>query len=1391
MTTTQGTGASDADSPFAVPFVGDSEMATRMAGFDWPASPLGPVEEWPASLRAAMDICLNSRYPMVIWWGPRLVLLYNDAWIPILGPEKHPALGKPGIDVWPETWHIIGMQLNSVLTTGRATFSDDQLLPAMRFGYLREAYFTYSYSPIRDESGAVQGVFTAVQETTERVLGERRMRTLRTLGDVTAAAAVRKDATFATVCETALEALAENRADIPFAVIFALEENGSTPRVVATMGVADPSLLAASMPDGALAAMKQATGQSSESIVLTAAPGPWGSSVQPGGSPAGDQPPTEMAVMPVQLGAPGIPAAVLVAGISPHRAVDDEFHGFFALVGTQISRALSDAQAYQAERRRAQALTELDRAKSAFFANVSHELRTPLTLIAGPTEDSLADSAEPLGPHQRARLEVIARNAGRLRRLVDDLLDFAQVEAGKRQPERELVDLSGTTEELVASFAPAIERAGLGLQVQIDPLPRPVAVDVGMWEKVVLNLLSNALKYTLDGHVGVELRADADRLLLSVSDTGIGIPKDEQPRLFERFHRIRGRAGRSHEGAGIGLALVAELVRLHEGTIRVESQEGAGSTFTVQLPYPAASAEPAGGPSSGSRPLVRYSTFADEALHWSQETDGAQSADTAPSTSSATVLVVEDNADMRTFISGVLRPHWRVLQAHDGRAALELARVHRPELVLTDVMMPHLDGFGLLAALRSDPRTASIAVVFLSARAGEEAAVEGLTAGADDYLPKPFSTVELLARVKSNLEMAGLRNRESEFRRTLVDSMQEGFFLTDNLGTIIEANSAFLDLLGYDASGLPYAWPQPWLPSPQSEPQLWAIHESAHREWLERGGGRYTLPMRHRDGRIVWLACSSADVSDPRSDRQLRVGTTRDVTAERLASQRDAALLSFGATLAATRSTADLLGVAAQQLASAFLAARVLIAQSAGAEAPYSVVSWPDLPVEPGRHRELLSAVNAARHQPATSVITTRTNVGTVLLAAPLGAMATSAVVMELPATRKPRPEDKDLFALLASRLAQELATAREYEQTRAVALTLQHALLGPARLPSGFAVRYTPAVEPIEVGGDWYDVIPLGAQSIGIVVGDCVGRGLPAAAVMGQLRSAAQALLLRTPDPAQALEGLDGFARRTPAAMCTTIFCAVIDQAAATLCYSSAGHPPPILTASDGEHQLLDKAQDLPLAARPINQARGKAVTTLFPGSTLLLYTDGLIERRGESLTNGINRLVAHLHECRRLHPEVVADEIVGALVPPGGYDDDVALLVYRHPPEPLQLRLPALPTSLATIRAELRAWLPWASVDPDVTQDMLLAVGEAASNSVEHGAAGAAQPVDIAITASVVDGVLHLTVVDNGRWRLPPTSPGNRGHGIGLINAMANSVEVRPGRHGTTVEIIKELNR
>ena len=688
-----------------------------MAAKDWDASSLGAPQGWSQSLRSALSVCLGSRFPIVLYWGADCVVLYNDAYAEILG-KKHPwAFGRPCREVWSEIWDVISPMLDGVLRTGEATWSEDQLLLLERRGFPEECYFSFSFSAVRGAGGGIDGIFTAVIENTRRVLGERRLRTLRDLGARTAIAKDEDDA-----WRTACAVLAENPADLPFALLYRSEG-----RLAAGYGMDAPPSLA------------EATALAGNAQILPVA--------RAGAEPYGH----------------------LVAGISGRRPLDDEYRGFLALVADHIATAVANARAYEDERRRAEALAELDRAKTAFFSNVSHEFRTPLTLMLGPLADGLGDAEHPLAPPQRERLEMVLRSALRLQKLVNTLLDFSRIEAGRAQASYVATDLAGFTANLASTFRSAVEKAGLEFVIDCPPLPEAAYVDREMWEKIVLNLLSNAFKFTFTGRIAVSIRMDR-AFELKVSDTGGGIPAAELPRIFERFRRVEGAKSRTYEGTGIGLALVQELVKLHGGAVSVESFEGAGSTFAVSIPRGRAHLpqERVGAPRELASTALGPASYVQEALGWLAEPEiDARAEPEAPLRSR--IVWADDNADMRAYVTSLLAARYDVEALADGAAALSAVQKRPADLVLADVMMPKLDGLGLVRALRADARTRNIPVILLSARAGEEARIEGLDAGADDYLQKPFGARELLARIAARLELARLqREFESVFAQTPV-----------------------------------------------------------------------------------------------------------------------------------------------------------------------------------------------------------------------------------------------------------------------------------------------------------------------------------------------------------------------------------------------------------------------------------------------------------------------------------------------------------------------------------------------------------------------------------------------------------------------------------------------
>jgi PAS domain S-box-containing protein len=727
---------------------------------------------------------------LAIYWGPQLVLLYNDAERDVLGGMHPRALGLPAAEVLTDNWDVLGPMLHGVLATGEATWSVDQPLRLNRRGLIEESFFTYSYSPIPDGTD-VGGVLLVTVETTERVLAERRLRTLRELAAETVKAQSADE-----VCVGAARVLADNPSDLPFCLLYLTEGNGA-PRLCASAGGAPaPAADRWSLREVALAQQARLV-----EGVAARLPG------------QGTGLPQAALVLPIGQADKGGAAGILVAGVSDSRVLDEAYRGFFDLVAGQIATAIARVRVLEEERRRAEALAAIDAAKTAFFTNVSHEFRTPLTLLLAPLEDALAQGEGALSPADRERLTVAHRNALRLLKLVNMLLEFSRIEAGRVQAVREPTDLAALTADLASMFRSPAEQAGMRLVVDCPPLPGPVWVDREMWEKVVLNLLSNAFKFTLEGEIAVSLRSAGRDVELSVRDTGVGIPEEELPRLFERFHQVRGARGRALEGAGIGLALVAELVNLHGGSIRVQSTCGRGSTFAVAVPVgsgPAAD-RAAEGPALPST-LARALPYAAEAVRWLPPGAPAEAAPSGgPAGAEATgplcprragepntgvrprVLVADDNPDMRQYLARLLGEAYEVEEAGDGAAALQAARERPPDLVLVDVMMPELDGFGLLRGLRADSRTCPVPVVLLSARAGEESRVEGLAAGADDYLVKPFSARELLARVAAHLEMARVRReaalRESQLRAevrqaqeraaAILESVTDGFIALD------------------------------------------------------------------------------------------------------------------------------------------------------------------------------------------------------------------------------------------------------------------------------------------------------------------------------------------------------------------------------------------------------------------------------------------------------------------------------------------------------------------------------------------------------------------------------------------------------------------------------------
>jgi signal transduction histidine kinase len=765
---------------------GGGELGELIRQFDWSKTPLGAMEAWPQSLKTVVRVLLTSRFSMWIGWGPDLTFLYNDAYARMTLGKKHPwALGKPSREVWAEIWEDIGPRIQKVLDSGEATWDEALLLFLERSGYREETYHTFSYSPLPGDDGKIAGHLCVVSEETERVIGERRLKTLRSL-----ATELSKTITEEDVRQAVTRCLGENQKDLPFTLTYVFSADGKFAQLACRTGIpedhpASPEIIESAAknqawPVGGL--LKRKGSMIVENLVERFDSLPTG---------AWDKPPARALLVPIMSQGQEIPAGVIVAGINPYRPLDVTYSGFIDLIAGQIAASIANARAHESEKKRAAALAEIDAAKTTFFSNVSHEFRTPLTLMLGPLQDLLSRSQTHLSPQAKEQLELANRNGARLLRLVNTLLDFSRIEAGRVQAVYQTTDLATFTAELASVFRSATERAGLKLVVDCRPTNELTYIDRDMWEKIVLNLVSNAFKFTFEGEIEVSLNQVGHTAELRVRDTGVGVPPQEIPRLFDRFHRVPNTRSRTHEGSGIGLALVHELVKLHAGSMQVESTLGQGTTFVVSVPLGEDHIAPdrVGGDRAMSSTATGAAPFVEEALGWLPESERVTNAAeiitdydlmTVPSPpvprdgsgSRSRVLVADDNADMRLYLSRLLSERYDVKAVPNGQTALDAIKEQLPDLVLSDVMMPELDGFGLLRELRANAETKTIPIILLSARAGEESRVEGLDSGADDFLVKPFSARELIARVQSHLQLARVRSEANLAIRRLAESLE-------------------------------------------------------------------------------------------------------------------------------------------------------------------------------------------------------------------------------------------------------------------------------------------------------------------------------------------------------------------------------------------------------------------------------------------------------------------------------------------------------------------------------------------------------------------------------------------------------------------------------------------
>jgi signal transduction histidine kinase len=693
---------------------GGGEMGERIRASDWANNPLGPVAGWPQSLRTAVSICLSSRFPTALWIGAELRLLYNDAWRPILGRSRHPhALSSPGRDAWPEAWPILGPVLGGVLANGQVALSDDQLLMLERSGHLEEAYFTSSFSPIRAETGEVAGVFAAAHETTPRVIGERRLRTLREL-----AAAAPVATTASEACRRAVAALAADPADVPFALLYLVDEDGrrahlceSTP-LPSGQPLTPPQVDLTAQSGDAVWPLATVT-RSGHPLVL-----PLDASFGPPPSGPWPLPPRQAVALPLKSSGRDRVAGVLVLGVNPCRALDDEHRGFHDLVAAHVAAALANAVASEEERRRAAALAalaEADRRKDEFLATLAHELRNPLAPLRNGLEVMRLARAD-AGARDEA-LAMMERQLGQMVRIIDDLLDVSRISRGKLALRRERVDLAKVLRQAVETSRPLIEAGRHELTVRLPADPVFVDADATRLAQVFANLLNNAAKYTEPGgRILLSLEHQGAEAMVAVRDTGVGIPAAMLPRVFEMFVQVEHSLERAQGGLGIGLALVRGLVGMHGGAVEANSEgHGQGSEFVVRLPV----APP---------PVGR----------------GAAPAGDGAARAAHRVLVVDDNDDSAASLAMLLEAMGNEARtARDGLEALEVGAAFRPDVVLLDIGLPRLNGYEAARRIRLEPWGKGILLVAQTGWSQEEDRRQSREAGFDFHLVKPIDPAVL------------------------------------------------------------------------------------------------------------------------------------------------------------------------------------------------------------------------------------------------------------------------------------------------------------------------------------------------------------------------------------------------------------------------------------------------------------------------------------------------------------------------------------------------------------------------------------------------------------------------------------------------------------------------
>lgn len=787
------------------------------------------------------------------------------------------AFGKPAREVWSSLWDYLKPMIDRVLA-GESVFRENDCLSFRRYGNDMpcESYHDWRYVPVRNRSGKVVALFNQSIEKTDQVLAERRLDAVRSLSEqmlvvrsmreyygsiIAVLEEYPKDAPFA-MCYSVksvsqASAANENVATVSVDLEHSIgvpENDPSAPKHLTvkvpsksksifgsnTAGLSSPTLSAISALSSGSARIHQYVDASHAWPIQKALATRQCVVVNDCRELIKDYPirvwdelPISAIVVPIcSDSSTEIPESVLILGLNVRRPFDAEYDSWVHVIRSHLASSHTSVKAIEAEKKRIDDEVRMEKAKTAWFRGAAHDLRSPLALISGPLDDVLHTD---LMPKQKTSLTTAKRNVDRLMRLVDSLMDFSRLEAGKVEGRFVPTELSPFIVDLANLFRPAIERQGIDLVFDLEPSEILVYVDPTLFETVVSNLLGNAMKYTESGMIIVRLRY-TEYAEISIIDTGVGIPQDELQAITEVFHRATNAIHTGSQGTGLGLSIAREILHLHDGSLEIASatESGSldhrhGSTFTAKIPL---KERKIASVTDQQQTFGKYGkALADEAMRWKRDAESTEGSNSEVGVESSigshsklsdslmfepgdTLLIVDDNSDLREYVRGIFSPYCKVREASNGEMAKRIALENPPHLILCDMLMPKMSGMELLTALRAAPETSITPFVMLSAVSGDEARVDALMNGAEDYLTKPFKPKELLARVHLHMHVGKKRKQLEEMysqRQTelalLSDYCPSGIMRANADGILTYANGAWRTMAGMAANADPSTWP--------------------------------------------------------------------------------------------------------------------------------------------------------------------------------------------------------------------------------------------------------------------------------------------------------------------------------------------------------------------------------------------------------------------------------------------------------------------------------------------------------------------------------------------------------------------------------------------------------